>query len=186
MDIARSLQIGYSMIAKGIFERLQGIRMPNKTELIKQFSHAREDFRTLLPDIDPNMEIYPGWKIKEVLAHLAGWDDATILALEAFVAQQPPPVPALKGIDPYNSQTVAERADLGYKQIVQEWELIREQLLKILEGLSDTGLAAAIVSPWGQSLTVEALIRVMIEHEEEHAEIIRGRLANPHIPLRSH
>jgi len=160
--------------------------MQNKAQLIKQFNQAREGVRTLLPDIDVHMQIYPEWTIKEVLAHLAGWDDATIMALRAFVAHDPPAVPAIKGIDPYNSQTVAERAELGYEQIVSEWELIREQLIKVLENLPDEKLPATIVSPWGPSMTVTDLINIMIEHEEEHAEVIKTRLANPHKRPQSH
>jgi hypothetical protein len=150
--------------------------MQNKTQLIQQFNQARDEFRALLPGMDIHMEIYPGWTIKEVLAHLAGWDDATILALEAFTSGNPPPVPALLGIDLYNSQTVAERTTLDYEQIIREWEWVREKLVSILENITDENLEATIVSPWGPSMTVAELINVMTEHEEEHAEVIRGRL----------
>jgi hypothetical protein len=160
--------------------------MQNKTQLIQRFNEARHKVRVLLPDIDIHMEIYPGWTIKEVLAHLAGWDDATILALEAFASGNPPPVPAVRGIDLYNSQTVAERAKLDYGQIISEWDLVREQLISILENIEGEKLGAAIVSPWGPSMTVAELITVMTEHEEEHAEVIRGRQANSGQPPKAH
>ncbi len=153
--------------------------MQKKTQLIQRFNQARDEVRALLPDIDVHMQIYPEWTIKEVLAHLAGWDDATILALEAFLAGNSQPVPASRGIDPYNAQTVAERSELNYTQIVREWELVREQLIPHLDRLTDQQLDATIISPWGPSMTVADLINIMIEHEEEHAKVIRTRLANP-------
>ncbi len=147
--------------------------MQDKAQLMQAFDHARDRMRALLPGIDCSMEIYPGWTIKEMLAHLAGWDDATLMSLRAFVAGQPPPLPALRGIDAYNAQTVAERADLHYEQIVQEWELVREQLKAILNDLPAERLGDKIVAPWGPIATVAELIAVMVDHEEEHAAIVQ-------------
>jgi hypothetical protein len=160
--------------------------MQNKAQLIQRFNQARDDVRALLPNIDIHMQIYPGWTIKEVLAHLAGWDDATILALEAFVTGDPPPTPAVRGFDFYNAQTVAERATLNYEQIVREWELVREHLLPILDNIPDEKLSATIVSPWGPHVTIADLIAIMSEHEEEHAHVIRTRRENPSQPPQSH
>ena len=160
--------------------------MQNKTQIIDRFNQARDEVRALLPDIDTHLEIYPGWTIKEVLAHLAGWDDATILALKAFLAGDAPPVPAGRGIDPYNAQTVAERANLNYEQIVREWGLVREQITPLLEELTDEKMAVTIVAPWGDSMTVADMITVMAAHEEEHAHAIRTRLANPQHPPQAH
>ena len=160
--------------------------MTGKAHIIERFNKAREDVRALLPAIDRRMEIYPGWTIKEVLAHLAGWDDATILALKAYLAGEAPPVPAERGIDLYNVQTVAERANLNYDQIVEEWGMVRDQLSPLLDSLTDEKLAAKIVAPWGPTITVGALIEDMAGHEEEHAAVIRARLANPQQPPQPH
>ena len=160
--------------------------MQDKTEYIQRFKQARDEVRKLLPDIDTKMEIYPGWTIKEMLAHLAGWDDATILALEAFVAHLPPALPAIKGLDAYNAQTVEERAELNLEQIIREWELVREQLISVFGRLPAEMLGTNVVAPWGPIVTVEQLINIMIEHEQEHAEVIRERLANPHKPPKNH
>lgn len=158
----------------------------NKTQFIQQFNQAREEIRALLPGIDLHLEIYPGWKIKEVLSHLTGWDDVTILALQDFVAGNPPLMTAMRGIDYYNSQTVAERKSLDYDQIVREWEWVREQLMPILDQLTEENLATQVVAPWGTSMTVENMINIMIHHEKEHAEAIRERIANPGHPPQDH
>jgi len=160
--------------------------MQDKTQYIQRFNQARDEVRNLLPGIDPKMEIYPGWTIKEMLAHLAGWDDATILALEAFVAHLPPALPAIKGLDAYNAQTVEERAELNLEQIIREWELIREQLIAVFGHLPAEMLKANVVAPWGTTVTVEQLINIMIDHEQLHAEAIRERMADPHKPPKDH
>lgn len=144
-------------------------------ELLNEFEQARQKTRRQLEGIDVYMEIYPNWTVKELLAHLAGWDDATIVALQAHSQGEATPLLALRGIDAYNEQTVGERSNLDYAQIVQEWDLVREQLVAILKELPPEQLKDRIVSPWGPMLNVEQLIRIMIEHEEEHAEVLEER-----------
>jgi hypothetical protein len=147
--------------------------MTHKTTLMQEFDQARNHMRGLLVDLDTQLEIYPEWTIKELLAHLAGWDDATILALQAHSRGETPPMLAMRGITFYNAQTVGERANLNLSQIIREWEMVREQLLAILTDLPDEKLNDTIVSPWGQPLTVAELVKIMADHEEEHAEAIQ-------------
>ena len=146
--------------------------MKDKATLLQEFDHARGHMRAALASASPRMTIYPEWTIKELLAHLAGWDDATILALQALEAGDEPPMLALRGIDFYNAQTVAERSDLNYDQIVKEWELVREQLVKLLSEMPEDLVPKRVVTPWGAIMPVAHMIQVMIDHEEEHAEAV--------------
>jgi hypothetical protein len=150
--------------------------MTDKDELMHNFDQARAKTRSILPGLDPGIEIYPHWTIKEILAHLAGWDDATIAALQAYNVGEATPLLADRGIDFYNSQTVAERAGLSYEQIRREWELVRQQLNSILAELPARMLEDRITSPWGSMVSVAELITIMTEHEEEHAEVIEAKI----------
>ena len=150
--------------------------MIKKDQLMQEFDQARTHMRQALDAVDSKMEIYPEWTIKEMLAHLAGWDDATIQALKAYSCGNEPPLLAMRGIDFYNSQTVGERAGLNMPQIIREWEMVREQLLAILAALPEEKLGDLIVSPWGKTLTVANLVRIMAEHEEEHALAILEKI----------
>ena len=160
--------------------------MKNQAELIEHFNQARETIRNLLPQIDVKMEIYPGWTIKEVLAHLCGWEDSTIQALQTFAAGQPPLMTAIRGIDYHNAQTVAERKELTFEQTVREWEWVREQLIIFVEQLTEKNLATIITAPWGNAISILQMLNVMLDHEEEHAEIIRERLADPNQAPKAH
>ncbi len=146
--------------------------MKDKATLLQEFHQVRGHMRAALASAGPHMTIYPEWTIKELLAHLAGWDDATILALQALEAGEEPPLLAMRGIDFYNAQTVAERSSLNYDQIVREWELVREQLVKLLAGMPDDLVSRQVVTPWGEIMPVAYMIQVMIDHEEEHAEAV--------------
>lgn len=146
------------------------------TSLIQQLDHAREKMRAVLAEIDRRAELYPAWTIKEVLAHIAGWDDAALISLRAYQAGDAPAIPAARGINPYNAQTVAERASLIYEQIVQEYELTRQQLKDLLLALPPEKLREPYVFPWPGQGTIAQMIQVLIEHEEEHVEDIRKRM----------
>lgn len=153
--------------------------MQSKAELIEEFMAARDIVRKLLPEIDPHMEIYPGWTIKEVLAHITGWDDSTILALQQFSAGAPPILTAIRGILYHNQQTVEERKDLTLEQVIREWEWVREQLIPVVDGLNEQDFETRIVAPWGESISVYGVLKIMVDHEYDHAEIIRERMSKP-------
>ena len=152
--------------------------MQSKNELIQNFTQARAQLQSLLPQVDPHVEVYPGWTIKELLAHLAGWDDATIQSLKTFTTGQPPVVLVDRGADFYNAQVIDQRKELAFQQIVREWEWVGGQLSALLDQLPDENLTADIVSPWGQTFPVVQLLEIMIQHEEEHADAIRAAMNN--------
>jgi hypothetical protein len=120
-----------------------------KSGVVEEFDKARGPMRKLLAEVNQDLEIYPDWKIKDLLAHLVGWDDATILALKAHNQGKYPHGPAVRGIDVFNFETVAEHTDLKFAQIVQEWELIREQLISLLIDMPEETLKESIISAWG-------------------------------------
>jgi hypothetical protein len=147
--------------------------MEERTLLIQQLAQAREKMRAVLADVDTQMEIYPHWTIKHVLAHIAGWDDACIASLRAHVAGDEPGAPAARGIDFYNAQSVETREPLGYDHVVKEWELARGQLETVINEMPPEKLKEQLLFPWGPTGTIARLVAIFAEHEEEHAEEIR-------------
>lgn len=149
--------------------------MEGKELLIHELIEARQVLQGVLDDLDLHLEIYPHWTIRELLAHLTGWDDANIASLRAHVAGRVPAVPAVRGVDHYNEQTVAEREALDLEHITRECELSRQLLLTIFREMPDEKFEQPMVMPWGDTGTVTELVRVFIHHEEAHAQEIRER-----------
>ncbi len=147
--------------------------MEEKTRLIQRLDAARAKMRAELADIDQQMEIYPGWTIKHILAHIAGWDDATIASLRAHAGGDKPGTPATEGIDAYNDASVATREALSYDRIAREWELARDQLKAAINEMPPKKLAEPLLFPWGETGTVAQIVGIFASHEDEHAEEIR-------------
>ncbi|MFL7791975.1 MAG: maleylpyruvate isomerase N-terminal domain-containing protein [Anaerolineae bacterium] len=145
-----------------------------KERLMQQLDQARETMRALLAELDIQIEFYPGWRAKHLLAHIAGWDDAAASSLRAHAGGREPATPAVQGIDFYNAESVATRETLTYEHIVQEWELAREQLKVAILEMPDDLLDKPLLLPWGSTGTVAQIVAIFASHEKEHAEEIHA------------
>ena len=149
-----------------------------QNRLIEELDAARVTMRELIADLTPDSEIYPGWTLRQFLAHLTGWDDVTAATLRAHARNETPATPVSAGIDSYNAQSVATREALDLDHIVKEWELARDELKSAIRALSPGQMAAPLLHPWGRVSTVARLVNIMIHHEGvEHAEEIRAMRA---------
>jgi len=147
-----------------------------RNQLIQELDKAREKMRKVAAIAGEKIEIYAPWKMKEVLAHITGWDDATIVSLRDHASGVVPGTPASRGLDYYNAETVSTRQELPYEHIVREWETTRVQLIKVLQDMPEEKFDQPLVLPWGPTGTVSQLVRVMSHHEGEHADEIRELL----------
>ena len=149
--------------------------------LIDELLYARQIMRKLLHDLEKahadTQELYPTWTIKELLSHIAGWDDACIASLQAFTQGTVPSTPAARGIDLYNASTVAERAALPLDKVIQEWEQTRQTFIQAIRDLPTEKLDEPFVFAWGRTGNLSQLVRIFVEHEEEHAQEIRTKLS---------
>jgi hypothetical protein len=151
--------------------------METKQNLINQIEISRAKMVTQLDKIDLNREIYPLWTIREMLAHLSGWDDAVIAFIKSLLEGSEPATPAALGVDYYNAQTVATREGLDYDHIYREYLQTRTVLLDLLRSLPEEQIHATYVLPWGDPGTVVDIVHIFGPHEEEHAEDVAKIIA---------
>ena len=158
--------------------------MSHKEDYIRRYEAARAEMREILKLAHGNPTIYEPWKMKEVLDHITGWDDAVIASIKSFLAGEVPATPASRGIDAYNADTVSSREAIPYEVTQREWEASRAELLDLLGKMNDDQLHTPFVLPWGPQGTIEDLVEIFTDHEETHAreirEIITQQLTYPH------
>ena len=130
---------------------------------------------SLLIDIPPETEIYPGWTLRQFYAHLTGWDDVVTSSLHDHAVGKIPATPVVNGINAYNAESVATRETLDLDHIVKEWCLARAQLKAALRDFPLERLHEPLLFPWGHTGSVSELIHIFVEHEgEEHAAELRA------------
>jgi len=147
--------------------------------LIQRLKEKRVVVEALVARAAPDKEIYAGWTIKELLAHLSGWDDAIIEALQAHGRGEPVGTTVSSGIDVYNAKTVHTREALSLEQVTKEWKATHELLFQALRELPDEKFNQQLVFPWGEPGTEAYLIEIFVEHDEKHASHLEKWLKNP-------
>jgi len=153
--------------------------MDEGEHLIEQLDKARTVMQRALSRVDRYREIYPGWTIKEVVAHIAGWDEVGTSTVRAHVAGKTPPPLEVRGIDAYNAYVVAGSETLTYEEVVQQWKLARRQFVNALDEAPQEKLRDRIPFPWGEMGNIARLVSILVEHEREHAsEIMEMPSAN--------
>ena len=147
--------------------------MSDRDTYIKRYETARAELREILKLAQGNPTIYQPWRMKEVLDHITGWDDAVIASIKSFLAGDVPATPAARGINTYNAETVTSREAIPYEVTQKEWEASRTELLNLLGKMTDEQLHTPFVFPWGGQGTIENLVEIFTDHEETHAKEIR-------------
>ena len=151
--------------------------MVSRAELIRQLEESHKNIEQMVSKIDLQQEIYPGWTIREILAHFTGWDDAVLASLKSHAAGGVPTIVAERGPDAYNAATVTERETLSFEHIYQEWQHTHEQLKIAIRDLPPEKMGQEIVFPWGQAGNLENLVvGLTTEHEVSHAKDIEKKI----------
>jgi DinB superfamily len=160
-----------------------GMPVSDRNYLLHMMDETRSKFEVLLPQIDHHNNIYPGWTFSDILAHMIGWDDATIDALRAHMGRQPRSISDIRSLDEYNALSISSRKDLDDEHILNEWRLTRKNLRSIIEQLPEDKFVSPVIVPWGGKSTVTKLMGMLCDHEEEHMRDIHEWLENSDNPL---
>jgi uncharacterized damage-inducible protein DinB len=146
--------------------------MATKKDIIKKLETSHSALVDLLNNIDTEREVYRGWTIKEVLAHLAGWDEATTASLSSFIQGGKPGIVAVSGVDAFNADSIAKRKKLSLEDTFHDWEHEREILLATLSALPENQLNDKIIFPRGDEGSVADMLLLVANHEAHHTKEI--------------
>jgi DinB superfamily len=156
------------------------IRMEPKIEdMITKMERSRAKLDAALDKIAPQTEIYPTWKVKQLMDHIAGWDVLVYTTLEHYSHGEPPSTVVFGGIDRYNAQSVSERKTLSVGQSRQAYTAARERVITALRNLQPGMLTQKYPAPWGGKCTISSIVRIFVSHEQEHAKQIEEILDKP-------
>ena len=138
------------------------------TVLLAEIDQVRTDMGKVVQEVDTKLMIYPGWTIKEMIAHITAWEIVIHKAIQAYNAGDPPYFLREQDFDIFNEEAVAIRASWSMEQVLKEWSDVREELKNTIKKLKETDLPVEMVLPWGSERSVAELIEIIGEHEGEH------------------
>ncbi len=147
--------------------------MDTKIErILAKMERSRAELNAALDKVAPQTEIYPTWKVKQVMDHIAGWDDLVSSSLQAYKIGKSPSKMVAHGIDPFNAESVARRKDVPLEQSRQDYDAARARVIQLLQELSPAMLTQKYPAPWGGECTISSIVRIFVSHEQEHAKQI--------------
>jgi uncharacterized damage-inducible protein DinB len=107
-----------------------------------------------------------GWTLRELVAHLAGWEQFALAGLQQLQS------PTLTSIQAFNEQSVAERAEQTFDEVWKEYVTTRRALIDHAIRMSQSDLEQTLINPWGWQRTPYTWLLIWPHHDMEHARHI--------------
>jgi len=116
-----------------------------KSELLNWLQEEYQQWEAFLDQIGPTRMDQPGvagsWSIKDIVAHLTGWNRKLVADLQAAQRNEPkppPPWPAhLQSEDEINAWIYESNQGRPVRELLDETHQVHQQLLTVIEGLPD-------------------------------------------------
>lgn len=114
------------------------------------------------------LPIYEGWTIKDVLAHVLGWDQRVLRTLPLMVQNRASEVPSVE-VDEYNAESVAAWRERSLAELLVEVQSTHRQIVDMIASLDHKEIDTRR-ERHGRIITIRSyVIDVMTDHEREHA-----------------
>jgi hypothetical protein len=147
-----------------------------KERLVARLAASRAVLARVLAGIDPDRVVRPGWTAKDLIGHVLMWEEGTACALEARQRDQTYDVPGFESFDQYNAQAREEMRDVPLAEMHDRLGTARARLLAALHALTAEQFAAPIAFPHTWTGTITRLLRIIANHEREHAREIEPEI----------
>ncbi len=151
-------------------------------KLVAKMETARSRLDAALEKLSPQVEIYPQWKLKQLMDHITGWDELVLGSLHAFAhgesAEKLPP----GGMNQFNAMSVRHHQELSLEESRLAFMHTRQAVIQALREFPAERLDERFPAPWGGECTITSVVKIFTSHDQEHAEHLEALLggsANP-------
>jgi hypothetical protein len=148
--------------------------LEERRRLVEMLTQTHSTTRSLLEGINIEMQVYPdsGWRIRDILGHIATWDREVAKSLDAFRNGEEYAIPD-HDEDSFNAQDILSQLKLTSEAIFDEWEQSREVFKNAVEQIPLDFYPGDLLYPWGDERgTVAHLVETMVKHDVEHRDAI--------------
>lgn len=113
------------------------------------------------------------WTLKDVVGHLLDWEMVGIDALRQLAAGQTPEFAPIPDFEAFNTNHAAARREQSWGHIAGLFTETRQELLTILDRLSDAALKRPFLTPWNSTTNGSDWVQIWSGHEHEHAADVK-------------
>jgi uncharacterized damage-inducible protein DinB len=113
------------------------------------------------------------WTIKDVLGHIASWEEICLEPLRRYADGAPFKVESILDYLSMNEGLVARKRETPLDSILDELDAIRQELAATVGKLSVEQWEQKVIFPWGDEGPVAEMLDELYEHEWEHVQAIQ-------------
>ena len=147
-----------------------------KKRLLDSLTEAHLSTRATLDDVDLELPVYKdsGWRVRDILGHIATWDQEIANSLRAYQAGSEYLTPDLDEEEvEFNERAVLEQRKLSTKQILSEFEQAYDEFRAAIQEIPEERFPGDLLYPWGDERgDIATMVEYMIEHAIEHRDEI--------------
>jgi uncharacterized damage-inducible protein DinB len=150
---------------------------PDVERLVESLSRSHLNLIETVEGIDLNTIIYEisTWRIRDILWHIAAWDQQVTKSILAFNENSEYSIPDFDE-DEFNQTAYLEGIKLDEPHLLDEFNQARQDFKNAVQKFPVEKLSSDFLYPWGDERgDITQLVNYMIKHDEEHRdEIVRG------------
>ncbi|MBS3784313.1 MAG: DinB family protein [Anaerolineae bacterium] len=151
-----------------------------KCVLLAALSAAREELVALSSLVAPEERtsrlVCGVWTLKDVLGHLADWEQVGVEGLRSMARARPLAMEHVADIDAWNQEHAKSRREQPWDTIWSDLHDTREALVEVLERMAQGDLSRSYRFPWGPEGTAYQWVAAFVDHDREHASGLRQAL----------
>ena len=148
----------------------------DKKRLIDSLTEAHLSVREVLDGVELEKPVYKdtGWRVRDILGHIATWDQETAKSLRAFQAGEEYLTPELDEEEvEFNERAVLKQQKLSAQQILKEFETAYDEFRQAIQEIPEDLFPGDLLYSWGDERgDIATMVEYMIEHAIEHRDEI--------------
>jgi hypothetical protein len=148
--------------------------LEEKSRLLELLIQTHFTTRKALEGVDLELPVYAdsGWRIRDILGHIATWDRQVAKSLRAYRDGKDYAIPD-HDENAFNVQDILAQQELKTQQVFEEWGKAREEFKNAVEEISLDQFPGDVLYPWGDERgSIAFLVETMTEHDVEHQDDI--------------
>ena len=145
-----------------------------KTQLLDALSKSHAAALEIWEAADPEIRVYgdTGWRIRDIITHIAVWDQQSAKSLRAYRAGSEYAIPNLVE-DDFNSQSILEWSGFTAEAVLEHYDQARKEFKDAVQDIPTDMFPGDLLYPWGDERgSIAQLVDYMVEHDAEHRQDI--------------
>lgn len=159
--------------------------MDEKQHIIDELVDIFNRWQVLLASLSEEQILAPvdpsGWTVKDIVAHLWSWQQASVARMEAAIQDRPPNYPTwwvIRGPDPNadvdgtNALIYKLSKDKPWQVVYSDWKSQFKHYLELIRKIPENDLMLAGRYTWMGKYAIADSSNGALDHHKEHYEIL--------------